>query len=246
MTHESRIVQTNTRIPVFERQFGTWHIAVLRSTLTVDELKRRYDSLAKGWTRTLRWLGYTRVYRHLAQTLQIANPAIFRDGARVLECGAGTGVLSLALAAASDAKLRHHLLDLSPRMLEAARTALQEAGISERAVTLQPANIQQMPYDDESFDCVIAAHVIEHLPDPVSALREMARVLKPGGAMLVIATRRSFLGSLIQLKWAVHRAARHELRDWLRRCGQSRMRSIPLEGPWWCSRMSIACLAIKR
>ena len=66
---------------------------------------------------------------------------------------------------------------------------------------LQQADVMSLPYEDQSFDAVMAAHVLEHLPDPQRALAEMVRVLKPGGMVFLCVTRPSLFGALVQLLW---------------------------------------------
>ena len=85
------------------------------------------------------------------------------------------------------------------------------------------ADVARQPYADGHFDIVAAAHVIEHLPDPRAALAEMTRVLRPGGTMLLVVTRRSIAGLAIQLKWRVHLATPEVGADWLDDCGLRRV-----------------------
>jgi ubiquinone/menaquinone biosynthesis C-methylase UbiE len=57
----------------------------------------------------------------------------------------------------------------------------------------------QLPLDDNSVDFVISSHVIEHFPDPIKALKEWYRVVKPGGYLYIIAPRRIRQGRRILL-----------------------------------------------
>jgi demethylmenaquinone methyltransferase/2-methoxy-6-polyprenyl-1,4-benzoquinol methylase len=75
---------------------------------------------------------------------------------------------------------------------------MQNAGLDPH---LQQADVMSLPYEDQSFDVVMAAHVLEHLPDPQRALSEMIRVLKPGGMVFICVTRPSLFGRLVQLLW---------------------------------------------
>jgi SAM-dependent methyltransferase len=97
-------------------------------------------------------------------------------GARVLDLGCGSGDLARHLA---EAGLRVTGCDISRRMLEQAERA-DPAGTW---VTLDPA-WRVLPFGAGAFSAVIASSVLEYVTDPVAVLRECARVLVPGGAVL--------------------------------------------------------------
>src|SRR6478672_8360216 len=101
--------------------------------------------------------------------------------ATALELGAGTGFFSLNLKQAGilDAV---HVTDLSPGMVEAARANAARLGFE---VEGRVADAERIPYDDDTFDVVVGHAVIHHLPDVEAAMREMLRVLKPGGRFVV-------------------------------------------------------------
>lgn len=100
-------------------------------------------------------------------------------GGRLLEVGCGTGGL---LVAASRAGMTIGGVDIAARWLVAARRRLADHGLS---VPLVAADAARLPWPDGAFDAVVADSVLEHLDDPASALREWARVLRPGGRLLV-------------------------------------------------------------
>src|SRR6478672_7020550 len=101
--------------------------------------------------------------------------------ATALELGAGTGFFSLNLKQAGilDAV---HVTDLSPGMVEAAKANAEMLGF---AVQGKVADAERIPYDDNTFDLVVGHAVIHHIPDVEAAMREMLRVLKPGGRFVV-------------------------------------------------------------
>ena len=101
-------------------------------------------------------------------------------GARVLEIGVGTG-LSL------DAYPVHcHVtgIDLAPDMLERAQDKVNRNGW--RHVTLEQGDAQNLRFEDDSFDYVMAFHVVSVVPDPSRLIAEAERVCRPGGVITVI------------------------------------------------------------
>jgi ubiquinone/menaquinone biosynthesis C-methylase UbiE len=108
-----------------------------------------------------------------------------RDGwpyGETLEIGAGTGFFTLNLALAGVLAGPLHVTDLSPGMVEAAERNAVQAGLS---VHGRVADAEALPYPDDSFDLVIGHAVIHHVPDVEQAFREMLRVLRPGGRVVI-------------------------------------------------------------
>jgi len=94
-----------------------------------------------------------------------------------LELGCGTGffLLNLKQAGVLD---RGFVTDISPGMVEVAKRNAESLGFS---VEGRVADAESIPYPDESFDLVVGHAVLHHIPDVELALREVIRVLKPGG-----------------------------------------------------------------
>src|SRR5215204_3238180 len=105
-------------------------------------------------------------------------PAL-RPGLDLLDVGCGPGTITVDLAARV-APGRVVGLDVSPEPLEEARTAAVRAGID---VTFEVGDVYALEAADDSFDVVHAHQVLQHLTDPVAALREMARVCRSGGVI---------------------------------------------------------------
>ncbi|HKD15785.1 MAG TPA: methyltransferase domain-containing protein, partial [Candidatus Angelobacter sp.] len=74
-------------------------------------------------------------------------------------------------------------VDITPAMLDQARKTQQEQGLTN--VSWQSADVLSLPYADHHFSIVVSRFVFHHLLDPLSALREMKRVCKPGGRVVV-------------------------------------------------------------
>lgn len=102
---------------------------------------------------------------------------------RVLEVGSGTGFFMLNLALGGClAGAELHASDVSPGMLEVCRRNAVAHGLD---VTTTVADAEHLPFDDGSFDLVIGHAFLHHLPVPAIALREVARVLQPGGTVVI-------------------------------------------------------------
>ncbi|MET9573638.1 methyltransferase domain-containing protein [Streptomyces virginiae] len=101
-----------------------------------------------------------------------------RPGDRVLDAGCGTGRALGALRAAVGPAGTVLGVDLTPQMLAAAQRA---GGAAEGFLML--ADVARLPLRDEALDAVFAAGLIAHLPDPAANLRELSRVVRPGGRL---------------------------------------------------------------
>ncbi|MGH8825674.1 MAG: class I SAM-dependent methyltransferase [Jiangellaceae bacterium] len=99
----------------------------------------------------------------------------------VLEVGAGTGFFSLNLRQAGVVD-DVHVTDISSGMVDAAKRNASLLGFD---IDGRVADAESLPYEDATFDLVVGHAVIHHLPDVEQAFREIVRVLKPGGRVVV-------------------------------------------------------------
>jgi ubiquinone/menaquinone biosynthesis C-methylase UbiE len=162
-----------------------------------------------------------------ALTEQLEQRAIFSlvgdpSGLRVLDVGCGDGVYALEVSQRGGKVFG---LDRSLPMLEAARTRAISSGA---CVSWCQGAAQSLPFRDTSFDLVLAVTALCWIPEPVVALKEMNRVLRPGGAVIVgelgscslWALARRFRGWLGTSNWnGAHFWTARELRELLVRAG---------------------------
>jgi len=146
------------------------------------EIHRRFSTNPYGW---FNW-----VFDTFAKLPKDAN---------VLELGSGSGALWLNIADKIPAKWSITLSDLSQGMLDAAWRNLVVTG---RNFKFEQIDAQSIPYKDETFDVVIANHMLYHVPDRQKALAEIKRVLKKGGHLIATTVGESHM---------------KEITDWLRR-----------------------------
>ncbi len=105
-------------------------------------------------------------------------------GKRVLDLGCGTGVVTRDLARRVGASGSVLGSDPTPPYAEVAERLRAEAGLENASFAVQDG--RSLPFSDESFDLVAAVTVLCHVPEREAVLREMARVTRPGGTVLIV------------------------------------------------------------
>lgn len=106
-----------------------------------------------------------------------------RPGDRILEVGPGTGYYTLDVAGWVMPDGQVDILDLQQEMLDHTMRRAGERGLSN--VTPTQSDATGMPYEDGTYDAAFLVTVLGEIPDQDAALRELARVLKPGGRLVV-------------------------------------------------------------
>lgn len=102
---------------------------------------------------------------------------------RILDVGTGTALIPLELCG-RDVPVRVIAVDLAAHMLQLGQRNVIRAGLQSR-IKLEQIDAKRLPYRDSSFDWVISNSIVHHIPEPLDALREMVRVLKPNGLLFV-------------------------------------------------------------
>lgn len=123
-----------------------------------------------------------------ADFMLVSEPILMRTKPRndpmILDVATGTGRVPLIMA--RNAHFEGHVvgLDLSRKMLDVAQQKIDESYF-EDFITLVHENAQDMPFIDGAFDVVTCLEALEFMPDPKKTLKEIIRVLRPGGILLV-------------------------------------------------------------
>ena len=144
-----------------------------------EVVRRQYDRAAGAYDR--RWAGYVDTTLGL-----LAEHARIRPDERVLDVGCGTGTFARRLVDANPAQSVVGV-DVSPGMLAHARRKLGSAP----NVRLAEAQAEALPFSAAAFDVVVSASALHYVGRPDMALAEMARVLRPGGRLVVLDWDRS-------------------------------------------------------
>lgn len=102
-------------------------------------------------------------------------------GNAVLDVATGPGEPALSLAAVVGAKGHVIGVDIVPAMIDSAKREAARRGLSN--ASFRVASADELPFDDESFDAVVSRFGVMFFPSPLDGVREMLRVLKPGGRL---------------------------------------------------------------
>src|SRR5262245_9524340 len=189
-------------------------------------IERHYDGLPGALTALTGWLTG---HEGLAGRLIQKNGFDVRGCKMILDAGCGNGRYSKFLLKEADADAKITAFDLSQQMLRRAKQRLQSDRVSHVA-----ADLTRLPYPDAAFDAVVCGWVLEHLPDPRPGLASLARVLQPGGKMLLLVTEDTFNGRWCARLWHCRTHRRPELRAVCRECGLAWVREL------WFSRLHAA------
>lgn len=136
-------------------------------------IRSMFASIAGGYDRanTVLSAGIHHLWRRKAVRWSGA-----KAGDRVLDCATGTGDLAIAFRKAGAAVIG---TDFVPEMLALARTKAPN-------ITFEVADVTALPYDDATFDIASIAFGIRNVGDPRKGIAELARVVKPGGCVIVL------------------------------------------------------------
>jgi SAM-dependent methyltransferase len=167
-------------------------------------IQHHYDGLPGKLTAVT---GLLTGHEALAGRLIQAGGFDVRGCKRILDAGCGNGRYTRFLLQQADADALVTGFDYSQMMLKRAR----DRRASDRA-THVAADLTRLPYADAAFDAIVCGWVLEHLPDPRPGLQELARVLRPGGKLLLLATEDTLTGAMCSRLWHCRTYNRDALR----------------------------------
>jgi ArsR family transcriptional regulator len=138
----------------------------------------------------------------------------------VIDAGTGTGFIAASLAPFARQVIG---VDFSDAMLNVARENIAKLGLTN--VEFRRGDMEHLPLEDAGADAVFANMALHHAPEPRAALREMARVLKPGGrAVITDATRHAFEWFKTEMADVWLGFTREEIETWFASVGLSSFR----------------------
>jgi ubiquinone/menaquinone biosynthesis C-methylase UbiE len=143
------------------------------------EIRRLFDDMSMGRNETIQESPVI-CYEQELRAQTVLELLAVKPGERVLDIGCGNARDITRIAERGGEVVG---VDNSPGMVEAARQELERMGLS--GITLQVGDATSLDFADASFDKVLCSEVIEHIPDAAQALREMRRVLRPGGSLVL-------------------------------------------------------------
>ena len=174
-------------------------------------VRKHYDGLPGAM---LAVTGFITGHEMLAGRLIHPRAFDIRGCKRILDAGCGDGRHSRFLLRQADADAMITGFDYSRQMLQRARRRLKST-----RPTYLAADLTRLPYADDSFDAIVCSWVLEHLPDPRPGLREMSRVLRVGGKLLLMVTEDTLTGAFCSRLWHCRTHNRVELRAIAKECG---------------------------
>ncbi len=187
----------------------------------MSDLTARYDAQAPHWHSLVTRLGYPAAYRALV------DATTTREAGDVLDIGTGTGSFALTFARHASGISSLTLLDPSPEMLRQASANLNLESYPHELVQAE-LGVAGLP----PKDTILCAHVIEHLDDPMAALRWVHDTLRPGGVALFAINRPHWCTALIRLVWRTHAWQPTQMQAMLHEAGFTNVTIVPFhQGP---------------
>ncbi len=166
----------------------------LTATKTEARAGTFYDKIAGIYNFTFKLNGYGRSLDQYFEN----HPLPVTRGARILDAGCGTGLLSLALLRVLHFPVNITALDLSATSIAAAKKAVGRSPGRRQDVEFAQGNLLNLPFADNSFDLVVTSGALEYVPLR-EGLNELARVISPEGHLLHLPVRPSPASTFLEI-----------------------------------------------
>ena len=177
-------IQGTAPTPKLDRATSDANIASAQAAIREDAIQH-HELLARGWEERYNSGGFKRRAEYFQEQML---PHLDVSG-KWLDAGCGSGNFSRVLVEHGASVTG---VDAADGMIEAANILSKDHPDRERLSFAWVGTVEALPDADETYDGVLCLSVLEYLPDPVAAMQEFARVLKPGGQVAVsLANRRS-------------------------------------------------------
>lgn len=148
-----------------------------------EKVHRVFEKISSNYDQMNSLISFQQHKRWRKQTMKAMN---VQEGAAALDVCCGTGDWTIALAEATGPSGKVIGLDFSQNMLNVGKEKIKEAGLEH--VQMIQGNAMELPFEDGTFDYVTIGFGLRNVPDYIQVLKEMNRVLKPGGMAVCLET----------------------------------------------------------
>lgn len=166
---------------------------VQRESITQQEVNIVWGSVWKTQSVSAKQIFSHRLF---IEGYKVFRKHIPKHARTLLEIGTGSGRYGVALARDFPA-LSVTATDIVPESLAASRKLAEEVGV--RSIRFETADAQELQYENDSFDVVFSDAVVQHIPDEIRAIREMARVTRPGGVVIIAVVNRYSIHRVVRI-----------------------------------------------
>lgn len=151
------------------------------SLSTADE--KSYTLTMTPFTRlAMRLIGVPHLGFRMRARILLKEARRSRADARMLDAGCGYGLYAMSLG---ESGYTVDAIDIDEKRIEELRRMFDEYPRLKKTITLHAGSLTALPFADSTYDTIVCSEVIEHIPDDLSAVREIGRVMKPGGKLIL-------------------------------------------------------------
>lgn len=171
------------------------NLLITKQNKPKDKTQKFYDRIADVHNLAMKINGYRDSAAKYFRSLKLD----VKSDSLILDAGCGTGLATLAFYSAGYRPRETFALDLSFKSLEVAKEQFEQDKISAvKNVHPVQGNLLSLPFEDEKFDFVLTCGALEYVPLELG-IKELARVLKKDGMLVLIPVRQSLVGSMLEV-----------------------------------------------